>query len=98
MVNGSSLLIMMVIIKVNIGCLMDFQNVSRKIGSPLFIGKKEGKWFHFTLNGNKEIDLNAPVSNISYFEADAFARWNNKRLPTEFEWEVASNDHIQGNF
>ena len=66
--------------------------------SPLYWKKKEGKWFHFTLNGNKEINLNAPVSNISYFEADAFARWNNKRLPTEFEWEVASNDNIQGNF
>ena len=60
--------------------------------------KEEGKWFHFTLNGKKEIDLNAPVSNISYFEADAFARWSNKRLPTEFEWEVASNDNIKGNF
>ena len=66
--------------------------------SPLYWKKEDSKWYHFTLNGIKEVDINAPVSNISYFEADAFARWNNKRLPTEFEWEVASNDNIQGNF
>jgi len=66
--------------------------------SPLYWKKENNRWFHFTLNGNKEIDYDAPVSNISYFEADAYARWSNKRLPTEFEWEVASNNYIHGNF
>jgi len=70
--------------------------------SPLFWKKIDGKWFEFTLNGLKELNPNSPVCHVSYYEADAFARWANKRLPTEAEWEVAAKLSeslpLEGNF
>ncbi|MBW7674294.1 ergothioneine biosynthesis protein EgtB [Chryseobacterium chendengshani] len=58
--------------------------------SPLYWHFVDGKWMHYTLNGLKEINLNEPLCHISFFEAAAFASWKEMRLPTEAEWEVAS--------
>lgn len=60
-----------------------------KIRAPFYWIKEGGKWKHYTLAGLEEINAHEPVTHISFYEADAYARWKNKRLPTEFEWEVA---------
>ncbi len=67
--------------------------------APLYWFKRDGKWMQFTLSGTREVDPNEPVSHVSYYEADAFARWKGMRLPTEQEWEHACGDlPVEGNF
>jgi ergothioneine biosynthesis protein EgtB len=65
-----------------------------------FVGEN-GEWQVYTLRGPKPLSelLATPVCHVSYFEADAFARWMGKRLPTEQEWEIAASDlPMTGNF
>ncbi len=61
------------------------------ISSPMYWHFSDGKWLRYGLNGLEELDLELPVSHISYYEAFAFAQWKGCRLPTEFEWEVAQS-------
>ncbi|HVX99008.1 MAG TPA: ergothioneine biosynthesis protein EgtB [Pseudorhodoplanes sp.] len=58
--------------------------------APGYWVERDGAWMAMTLAGLKPVDAAAPVCHVSYYEADAFARWSGKHLPTEFEWEVAA--------
>jgi ergothioneine biosynthesis protein EgtB len=59
--------------------------------APLHWREHDGAWFQFGLGGLAPLVLDAPVRHVSWYEADAFARWRKARLPTEMEWEAASN-------
>jgi ergothioneine biosynthesis protein EgtB len=54
----------------------------------------DGEWFSMTLGGLRRVDPKQPVCHVSYYEADAFARWSGKDLPTEGEWEVAAKSGV----
>lgn len=61
------------------------------INAPLYWNKIAGDWNQFTLGGLRPCMPDAPVCHVSFYEATAFAEWKGMRLPTEFEWEVASD-------
>lgn len=64
---------------------------THNISKPAYWVKKEDVWHEFTLQGLQALNLNQPVSHLSFYEAFAFAESQNARLPTEFEWEHAAD-------
>jgi ergothioneine biosynthesis protein EgtB len=67
--------------------------------APLYWEKRDGMWYQFTLSGLRPVDPQNPVTHVSYYEADAYARWSGTRLPSEAEWEIASMGlPLEGNF
>jgi len=67
----------------------DFKN-ENNIMAPMYWRKIDNKWHEYCLSGLEDLNLLKPVSHISFYEADAFALWAGKRLPTEFEWECTN--------
>lgn len=69
---------------------------TNQISKPLYWHSKDDVWHCYTLAGLKAIDKDEPVTHISFYEAAAFAEWKGMRLPTEFEWEAASDKFSWG--
>lgn len=74
--------------------LSDGYRVARESdwSAPLYWELRDGQWWQFTLAGMRPLNLAEPVCHVSYYEADAYARFAGKRLPTEAEWEIAAAD------
>ena len=64
---------------------------SNQIKAPLYWHKIENEWYSYTLAGLQKLNIFSILTHINFYEASAFAEWKGMRLPTEFEWEVASD-------
>jgi ergothioneine biosynthesis protein EgtB len=67
-----------------------------EIIAPLYWEKQGGEWFNYTFSGLRKVKFDAPLCHVSLYEAAAFAEWKKMRLPTEFEWEAASDEFDWG--
>ena len=63
--------------------------------APFYWEERDGQWHVFTVNGVQPVVMSEPVCHVSYYEADAFARWLGARLPLESEWEVAARSIVE---
>ena len=66
---------------------------ANKTAHPIYWEREDDRWNEFTLGGKRALDPGAPAVHLSYFEADAYARWAGARLPSEAEWELAARAH-----
>lgn len=71
-----------------------------ELAAPLYWEQRDHAWHRFSLHGLEPVRADDPVCHVSYFEAEAYARWAGARLPTEAEWEVAASglEPTTGNF
>jgi ergothioneine biosynthesis protein EgtB len=81
--------------------LSDGWDAAREHGwqAPLYWSHQDDRWWQYTLGGLRPVDPAEPVTHVSYYEADAFARWADARLPGEAEWEHAASERpVEGHF